>query len=128
MTTTTQPPALTIAQLNSDLDALQRLPPNVLDKLIDPSAPPRPKLPDAQAQLKAFGASSGPEASLALTTAYAAEMREGSRRLKAQEIGGAPASAIASGRGAAADLAKLERIRTVAEEVRLAIDDYAKAT
>lgn len=124
MTTTTPStttPALSVAELNADLDALQRLPPNILDKLIDPSARPRPRPADAETQLAAFNESSGPDASLALTTAYANEMRQGAARLKAQEIG-----SRASGAGVGADLAKLERIRAVAEEVRAAVDDYAQ--
>ncbi|BEJ15120.1 hypothetical protein CspHIS471_0408870 [Cutaneotrichosporon sp. HIS471] len=110
-----QQPIITPSELAADLDALQRLPPSTLAKLIDPSAAPTPKPADATTQLAAFGPSSGPAASLALTTAYAAEMRDGAAKLRAQEIGG-PASAIAGGRGAAADLATLERIRSVAEE------------
>ncbi|BEI84390.1 hypothetical protein CcaverHIS002_0409940 [Cutaneotrichosporon cavernicola] len=92
-----QQPIITPSELAADLDALQRLPPSTLAKLIDPSAEPTPKPADATTQLAAFGPSSGPAASLALTTAYAAEMRDGAAKLRAQEIGG-PASAIAGGR------------------------------
>ncbi|CAK9779946.1 unnamed protein product [Cutaneotrichosporon oleaginosum] len=126
MTTAPQQPIITPAELSSDLDALQRLPASVLAKLIDPTAPPPPKPADASAQLAAFNASSSPADSLALTKAYASEMRDGAAKLRAQEIGG-PASAIAGGRGAAADLARLERIRSVAEEIKAAVEDYASA-
>jgi hypothetical protein len=125
MTTAPNQPILTPAELASDLDALQRLPPHVLAQLIDPASKPAPKPADAAAQLAAFTPASGPDASLALTTAYAAEMRDGAARLRAQEIGG-PASAIAGGRGAAADLATLERIRGVAEEVQGAVEEYVR--
>ncbi|GMK57132.1 hypothetical protein CspeluHIS016_0309720 [Cutaneotrichosporon spelunceum] len=125
MTAALQPSIVKPAELAADLDALQRLPPSTLAKLIDPSAAPTPKPANAITQLAAFGPSCGPDASLALTTAYAAEMREGATKLRAQEIGG-PASAIAGGRGAAADLATLERIRSVAEEVQAAVEERSR--
>lgn len=102
--------------LEADLTALSSLPRDTLASLIDPSAP-RPKQRDSASTLLAAAKSAPtPDTNVALSHAYATEMRERAEQLRKEDV---------SHGGAAGDLQRLERIRDTAEGVLAAVDEYA---
>lgn len=103
-----------------DLDLLLTLPTSVLDRLIDPEAPPA--LPPASvstqlAKLSSSGGEASIEDAVALSEAYIKEMREKGAELARDEEGSNRSLEFRS---------RVERIRTVAEQVQGSVEEYAQ--